>query len=450
MLKELLKPEIQELLAHHRWVELRELLADWSAPEIAELLLDLDKNERVLLFRALPRQLAAEVFSHLEPEQQDTLLQELTDQETRDLLRQLSPDDRTALLEEMPAAVTRRLLTLLDSQDFREASFLLGFPEQSVGRLMTPEFVALRPYWTVAEALDYIRRYGRDSETLDQLYVTDDQGHLLGGVSLRTLVLADERAVVADIMDYSIVSLSAFDDRESAVHAMQKYDVPVLPVVDSDGVLLGVVTFDDIMDVSEEEVTEDFQKIAAVAPIEISYRAASVFRLWRRRIGWLLLLLVSDFLTATVIASYEHAIQSVIALSFFIPIIIGTGGNVATQSSTLIVRALALREIAPGDWLRVFLKELAVSILLGAVLALVVWVRGFFWRGGPEVALVVGVSMFFITLWSNAVAALFPLAAKRVGIDPALISGPFLTTFIDVTGLLIYFNMAELLLGLRG
>jgi magnesium transporter len=193
-------------------------------------------------------------------------------------------------------------------------------------------------------------------------------------------------------------------------------------------------------------VTEDFQKIAAVAPIEFSYRQASVWRLWKRRMGWLLLLLVTDFLTATVIASYEDAIQRVIELSFFIPIIIGTGGNVATQSSTIIVRALALREIEPRDWLRVFLKELAVGATLGSVLALVVWLRGFFWRGGPEVALVVGLSMLFVTIWSNIVASVFPVLAKRVGIDPALISGPFLTTFIDVTGLLIYFNVAMWLL----
>ncbi|MEN3026212.1 MAG: magnesium transporter [Chlorobiota bacterium] len=449
MLKELLKPEIEELLQHHRWNELREAIADWSTPEIADLLLDLDKEGRVLLFRALPRWSAAEVFSHLEPAQQDALLRELTDQETRELLRRLSPDDRTALLEEMPSEVTRRLLALLEPEDFREASFLLGFPEQSVGRLMTPEFVALRPYWTVREALKHIRRYGRDSETLNHLYVTDDDGRLLGELPLRTLVLADEATVIADIMNYAVVSLSAFDDRESAVHAMRKYDVSVLPVVDSDGVLLGIVTFDDVMDVSEEEVTEDFQKISAVAPIEISYREASVFRLWRRRIGWLLLLLVSDFLTATVIATYEHALQVMIALSFFIPMIVGTGGNVATQSSTLIIRALALREVGPRDWLRVLAKELAVSVLLGVVLAFIVWLRGFFWRGGPEVALVVGLSMFFIVIWSNAVAALFPIGAKRIGIDPALISGPFLTTFIDVTGLLIYFNVAEWILGLR-
>ncbi len=448
MLKELLKPEIQELLEQRRWNELREALAEWSPPEIAELLLDLSKHERVLLFRALPRWLAAEVFSHLEAAQQDALLQELTDQETRELLHRLSPDDRTALLEEMPATVTRRLLTLLEPEDFREASFLLGFPEQSVGRLMTPDVITLRPYWTVREALEHLRRYGRDSETLNQLYVTDDEGHLLGELPLRTLVLADEMAVVADLMNYAVVSLSAFEDREAAVHAMQKYDLPTLPVVDSDGVLLGIVTFDDVMDVAEEEATEDFQKISAVAPLEFSYRQASIPQLWRRRIGWLLLLLISDFLTATVIAAYEHALQSVIALSFFIPIIIGTGGNVATQSSTLIIRALALREIGPPDWLRVFLKELGVSVLLGAVLALVVWLRGFFWRGGPEVAAVVGMSMFFIVIWSNFIAALFPIAAKRVGIDPAVISGPFLTTFIDVTGLLIYFTMATFILGL--
>jgi len=448
MLKELLKPEIQELLEQHRWSELREALADWSAPEIADLLLHVDKQERVLLFRALPRWLAAEVFSHLEASQQDALVQELTDQENRELLRRLSPDDRTALLEELPAAVTRKLLALLDPDDFREASFLLGFPEQSVGRLMTPEFVALRPYWTVRDALQYIRRYGRDSETLHHLYVTDDDGHLLGEIPLRTLVLAEESTVIADLMNYAVVSLSAFDDRETAVHVMQKYDLPVLPVVDSDGVLLGIVTFDDVMDVSEQEITEDFQKISAVTPIEISYREAPAFRLWRRRIGWLILLLVSDFLTSTVIAAYEWALHRIIALSFFIPMIIGTGGNVATQSSTLIIRALALREIGPADWLRVFLKELSVGALLGVVLAFVVWLRGFFWRGGPEVALVVGTSMFFIVIWSNLVASLFPIGARRIGIDPALISGPALTTFIDVTGLLIYFTVAELLLGL--
>ena len=269
MLKELLRPEIHDLIENRRWSELKDVLASWPIPEVAELILDLEKADRVILFRLIPREISADVFAYMDQEQRNNLLFDLTDRETRELLSDLSPDDRTELLEELPAKVTRTMLNLLNHEDLREARELLGYPEESIGRKMTPDFVAVRPDWTIKEALEHIRKFGKDSETIYRIYITDKNGKLLDDILLRNIIIADSEKLVESLMDHTVISVSAFDDQELAVRVMEKYDLFAVPVTDSNGMLVGIVTFDDMYDISEEEATEDFQKIGGMTPVEI-------------------------------------------------------------------------------------------------------------------------------------------------------------------------------------
>lgn len=343
------------LLDNKEWMSLKEFLRDLPAPDIAELLSSMDKPARVLLFRGLPRQVSSEVFSYLNAGDKDALLKDLTDEEARGLLAALSPDDRTEFLEELPGLATQRLLNLLGPDDLMEARHLLGYPEESVGRLMTPDYVAVRPHWTIARALAHIREKGRDSETVNVVYVTDDSWRLIDGLELRRFILADLSNTVFQIMDYAFASISAFEDREKAVELIQRYDLDALPVVDSDGVLIGIVTVDDVMDVAQEEATEDFHKAAAVAPLKVSYRESTVWLLFRKRIIWLAVLLGMNLVASGVIAAYEEVLISTIALAFFIPLLIATGGNAGAQSATLMVRAHSdgrrqARSMVLGTW----------------------------------------------------------------------------------------------------
>jgi magnesium transporter len=449
MLKELLKPEIKELIENHSWNDLRDVLESWPAPEIADLLLDTDKYTRVLIFRALQRELSAEVFSYLEHDQRDSLLRDLTDQEMKELLAEMSPDDRTSLLEELPAKATRRLLNLLSPGDLKEARELLGYPEESIGRLMTPDFVAVRPEWTISQALSHIRVFGKDSETINRIYVTDKSGNLLDDVLLRYIILADEEDTVSSLLDHTIVSVSAFDDQEMAVRMMERYDISAIPVVDSEGKLLGIVTFDDIMDVSAEEATEDFQKLSGINPVDQSYQNATVLKLWWKRIPWLIVLLLANSITTGVLSIYSSALESVIALTFFIPMILGTGGNTGTQSSTLIIRSLSVGDIEIKDWLKVFFKEMTVGLLLGAILGITAFLRGMWESNGDiTIPLVISFSMVTTVIWANIVGAMLPLLLAKFKLDPAVISSPLISTFTDITGMLIYFNVAIRLLNM--
>jgi magnesium transporter len=443
-----LEEEIRNLLAEHNWNALRELLQQLAVPEITDLLRSMGSADRAVLFRLLPRALSTAVFAELESPDQNALLQDLTDEETRQLLAAMAPDDRTQLLEELPGRAIQKLLNLLTPADLREARHLLGYPEESVGRLMTPKYVAVRPEWTVARVLEQIRTRGEASETLDVIYVVDRDWKLIDELDVRRFLRARPEQTVAELMDHTFVSLPAIADREEAVQVMQRYDLAVLPVVDSDGVLVGIVTVDDVLDVAQEEATEDFQRLAGVAPVEIDYARAGILLLWRKRIGWLLILLVADFLSSNVIAYYEEAIQAVVALAFFIPMLIDSGGNTGTQAATLIIRGLATGQLDNRDWLRVLGKELAVGLLLGVTLGAVVYVRGFFWRGGPQVGLVVGLTMVALVLWANLIGALLPMLLRKLRMDPAVVSSPFITTAADVTGLLIYFNIAKWVLGI--
>lgn len=455
MLKELLLPEIHELIEQRQWSLLREVLSSWSPAEIADLMLSVPKAERVLLYRALPQELAHEVFAYLDADQQHNLLRELTDTETRQLLSALPPDDRTTLLSELPGHVTSRLLSLLEPEDLRETRWLLGYPEESVGRLMTPDFVALQPDWTVSQALEFLREHGRDSETLDRLYVCDRKGHLLGVVRLRSVILADPSRRIAHLME-DTPRLSAFDDQESAVRIMEKFDLSVIPVVDSNGILIGIVTFDDVLDVAEQEATEDIQKLGGMEALDISYRATPLRDLVRKRAGWLTILMISEMLTTTALSFFEKQIEKAVVLVLFLPLVISSGGNSGSQAATLITRALALQEITASDWWFVLRRELISGFLLGSVLGILGFLRIEAWTllfgniyGDYHllIALTVGLGLIGIVLWGTTMGAMLPLIMYRLGFDPAASSAPFIATLVDVSGIIIYFAVAMLVLG---
>lgn len=438
--------KIEELIKEQRWHDLRQVLREWPVPDIAERLPDLEKKERVFVFRLLPRPLSSEVFSYLESKQQDELLRDMTDEEMRQLLTNLSPDDRTQFLEELPGQATQRLLNLLSPEDRKETIQLLGYPEESVGRLMTPDYVAVRPGWTIGQALEHIRNKGRDSETINVIYVVDPLWKLIDALELRRFILARPDLTVEQIMDHTFVSISAFDDREKAVQIIQHYDLDALPVVDSEGILLGIVTVDDVMDVAEEEVTEDFQKAAAVMPLKMGYRESSIWLLYRRRIVWLGGLVFVNLFSAGVIAAYEEILISSIALVFFIPLLIATGGNAGAQSATLMVRAIATGELHLGEWSWAIGREIGIGALLGTTIGLATWGLGLF-RGGIEIGVVVGLAMITVVIASNLIGVILPFLLTRLRLDPAVASSPLITSIADVVGLIIYFSIATPILG---
>jgi magnesium transporter len=443
MLKELLRPEIEDIIKQRRWKDLRIGLEGWEPAEIAELLLEIEKEYKVLLFRALPREVSTQVFSHIEAEERDQLLNELTDGETRRLLADMSPDDRTALLEELPAKVTKSLMNMLSAEDLKEARYLLGYPEESIGRLMTPDFVTVQPDFTIRQSIEHIRKFGKDSETIYRVYVIDDNGRLIDDILLKNLILADEEMKISELMDDTFLSLSAFDDREEAVRMLEKYDVLALPVVDSNGYIVGIVTFDDIYDVSEEETTEDFQRTSGINPLDQSYLSASIWKLYGKRVPWLLAMVFANFITASVISHYDYVTVAFVSLVAFIPLLTGTGGNSGTQSATLIIRGIATDDIRYNDWLRVFRKELVVGLLLGVSLAVVAFIRGYLESDNAmQLAWVISTSLIILILWSNVIGSLLPILLHKMKLDPAVISGPVITTIVDVSGLLIYFNIA--------
>ena len=400
----------------------------------------------VILFRLLPRELAADVFSEFEVNVQTRLLQQMSKDTALKVILELSPDDRTDIFEELPGKVTQKLLNLLPPAERKEALQLLGYPENSVGRLMTPDYVAIRAHWTVNQALENIRRHGNDAETVNIVYVVDENWHLLDEVSLRRLILANPEVKVESLMDSRRVAVSASEDQEEAVKLMQRYDLIVLPVVDSQNVLLGVVTVDDVFDVLEGEVTEDIQKGASVMPFEINYSTANAWTLFRKRVLWLMLLGVAGILSGSVISFFEETLSAIIILAFFIPVLIDTGGNTSIQSATLIIRAIAVGDLTPKKWFYVMKKELFVGVLLGCVLGGVLFLLSYFWKGDVKVSAVVGSSVVIISLWANLLGSLLPIILNKMKLDPAIISSPLLTTILDVSGLLIYFSVASVFL----
>jgi magnesium transporter len=442
---ELIQERINDLIQQRKWRSLREVVADIPAPDLADLLVQVKEPDRVLLFTSLPRDLASDVFSYLETSEKDEILTVLTDEETRRLLADLPPDERTSLLENLPGVATQRVLNLLSPTDLEQTRVLLGYPDESVGRLMRPDYVAVRPDWTIARALEHIRARGKDIETISIIYVADSSWHLLDALELQRFILADPNDTVESIMDQSYIGVNALDDQEEAVRTMDRYDLYALPVMDDENVLLGIVTVDDILDVAREEATEDFHKFAAVAPLKESYRETGKVKLYRKRIGWLVILVGVNLISSGIILYYEETLQTLFTLAFFLPLLIATGGNTGAQSATLMVRALATDDLSINDWLRTLFKESGVGILLGLTMAAAAFPLGY-WRGDLPVAIIVSTTMASIVVIANLVGMLLPFLMTRLGLDPAVASSPLITTVMDAVGLLIYFSIATYVL----
>lgn len=442
ILSHLLKPEILEMIQDGQLTELRDFLATQPAPDIAELILAVPDRERLLIFRMLPRELAGEVFAFLGSSAQDLLLENMAQEEVRSVLSELSPDDRTALFEELPAEVTQRLLGLLPENERAKALSLLSYPRDSVGRLMTDRFVSVKPEWTVADALEHIRKKGQDSETIAMVYVTDDRGHLIDDIRLRKIILADPPTKISQLMDRQFVALNSQDDREIAVKMFRKYDLYAMPVVDKDNVLLGIVTADDIFHVAEEEATEDFHKLGTVRPLHMSLREASALDLVRRRVGWLIALVFVNIFSGAGMAIFEETIAAMVVLVFFLPLLIDSGGNAGSQSATLVVRALATGDVKVSDWARMLGRELLVSATLGCAMAATVFLLGW-WRGGWQIGAVVATAMFCVIVVGSMIGLLLPFVLSKLKLDPAAASAPLITSIADICGVLIYFSIAH-------
>lgn len=450
----LLGPDVVEMIESRDFTALRRSLTALPVQSVAEIFTDMSPNDVAIVFRVLPREFAADAFEYMPFEAQEPLLHCLGQEHVAAVLNQMDPDDRTNLLEELPGTVTQRLLSLLSPEERKIATLLLGYPEDSVGRRMTPDYVAVRSNWTVAQVLDHIRQVGHDKETLNITYVTDPQGRLVDDIRLRELVLADPSVPISDLMDNQVFALQAAQDQEEAVRAFQEQDRIALPVVDSTGLLVGIVTVDDIMDVAEEEVTEDIQKMAAVEALEAPYFEVTLPLMIRKRALWLSILFIGEMFTATAMRYYEVAIQQAVVLALFIPLIISSGGNSGSQASSIIIRSLALGEVDLRSWLRVLGRELVSGMGLGVVLGAIIFCRIVFWPWRTEVygehyvwvASAVACAVIGVVGFGTLTGAMLPIILKRLGFDPAVSSAPFVATLVDVTGILIYFSVAAILL----
>ena len=445
---------IEALIDARDFNRLREETKNWSAGDIADLMEPLTAEKEAVVFRLLPRDQAARVFSYLSMERQEELLKAMAHEEVAGILNAMSPDDRTSLLEELPATVIQQMLNLLSPEERSVASQLLGYDEDSIGRLMTPDFVRIRPHWTIARALDHIRRYGKDSETMGMVYVIDKKNKLVDDLRIRQILLATPEILVSDLMDSRFISLKATDHRETAVEVFKDADLVALPVTDAEDVLIGIVTVDDILDVAEQEATEDIQKIGGSEALDEPYMQVGLLTMVRKRATWLVILFLSEMLTATAMGKFENEIAKAVVLSIFVPLVISSGGNSGSQASTLIIRAMALGEVRLRDWWRVMRREFASGLSLGVILGVIGFIRITIWANVFHVygehwfllGLTVGLSLIGIVLWGSLSGSMLPFLLRRIGLDPATSSAPFVATMVDVSGLIIYFSVAAFIL----
>jgi magnesium transporter len=454
MLAPLLKPDYEELIRRKDWGALRDAFEELDPPELAEILDSLSTQDSALVFRTLQRDQAADVFAYLSLDNQTKLVHTLADEQLVQLVNEMAPDDRTRLLEELPPDVTKHILATLSPDELKVARRLLGYPEGSAGRYMTPQYVALKPDMTVAEGLDYIRKHGQDAETLNVVYVVDDRGRLLDDIRLASLVLAQPDAKVSDLDDRQLVSLPATASGEDVVAAFEKYDRVALPVTDSKGILLGLITVDDVLDVATAKATEEIQRLGGSESLDAPYLDIGLFKMVRKRAGWLSALFLGEMLTATAMGYFEHEIARAVVLALFVPLIISSGGNSGSQSTSLIIRSLALRELELRDWWRVLRREAVAGVMLGAILGTIGLTRIMVWPSRvalygehyPMVAATVALSLIGVVLFGSLVGAMLPFLLRRLGFDPATASAPFVATLVDVTGLVIYFTVGSVVL----
>ena len=448
--------KIEEMTRRKQYKALRDILVELEPADIADLFDDLPEEMLPLLFRLLPKEPAAELFVELEPDVQEMLIRGFSNTELKEVLDELYLDDAVDIVEEMPAGVVKRILKHADPDTRKSINEILKYPEDTAGSLMTTEFVDLKRDMTVEDALKRIRRTGTDKETINVCYVVDPARKLLGIASLRTILLSDEDDSVEDIMDPNVISVTTLEDKEDVAQTFSKYNFIALPVVDKENRLVGIITVDDAIDVMEEETTEDFEKMAAMLPSDKPYLKTGVLETWKARIPWLLILMLSATFTGIILNHYETALAACIVLNSFIPMLTGTGGNSGTQASTAVIRALSLDEVEFSDLGHVIWKELRVALLCGACLGGANFVkmmlvdRALLHNAAvtPTVALVVCLTLVFVVFFAKLVGCSLPILAERIGLDPAVMASPFISTIVDAISLIIYFRFASLLLGI--
>ena len=434
---------IKELLENKQYTSLRQALSEINDADIAAILENLDEEDCLKVFRILPKSMAADVFSYLELENQQMIITSLADKEAAGIINNLMADDATDLLEEMPANIVKKLLANASAEVRRDINHLLQYPEDSAGSIMTVEFLDLKEHLTVQEAIERIRKQGVDSETINICYVLDQSRMLIGTVALRYLLLSEPDAIIGEIMHENVISVNTLMDQEEVARQFQKYDFTAMPVVDNENRLVGIITVDDIVDILQEEATEDIEKMAAITPSDKPYLRTGVWETWKNRIPWLLLLMLSATFTGSIIASFEEALSSCVILTAYMPMLMGAGGNAGSQSSVAIIRSLSLNEVRFKDWIKVLWKESGVAILCGITLAIASFAKlMIFDQLTLAVALVVSVSLALTVLIAKIVGCMLPLLAKKIGFDPAVMASPFITTIVDALSLLIYFAIA--------
>lgn len=444
-----LEEKIEELLEKKNYSELKNILVSMNGADISSLFEEMPRNKIPLLFRLLPKVLAAEVFVEMEADAQAMLIQGFSDNELKEVLDELYLDDAVDIVEEMPANVVKRILLNTDPDTRNMINELLKYPDDSAGSIMTIEYVSLRLNMTVEEAIKRIRRTGIDKETIYTCYVTDENRILLGSVSIKTLLLSDENDYIKNIMDTNYISVHTLEDKEDVANKFNRYDLLAIPVVDDENRLVGIVTFDDAIDVMQDEATEDIKKMAAIIPSDKTYFKTSVFETWKARIPWLLLLMVSATFTGMIITSFEDALAAYTVLTAYIPMLMDTGGNSGGQASVTIIRALSLEEVEFGDIFKVIWKEARVAVFCGLTLGVCNFAKLLiFDRLSLTVAFVVCATLVITVLIAKVIGCTLPILAKKMGFDPAVMASPFITTIVDAISLIVYFRIASMVLGI--
>ncbi len=449
----LLGPEIKEIIQNKDWKTLKDVITSWDAINIADLIKVLDLKDVIIILRLLPREIQSEVFAEFTSDIQEQILRELTNENIKSIIVELDPDDRTELFEELPPELTRRLISLLPPDERKEALELLGYPEDSVGRLMTPDYVAIKVSWTIEKALKHIRDFGKDAETIDMVYVIDDEWKLLDDIPIRRIILAHPESTVEQIMDYRFVAVSPETDQEEAIKLFEKYDLIALPVTDEEKHLLGIVTVDDIIDALREEQTEDFTKFSAIETedvgLEFITRLKDVpfTKIFRARITWLLALLIMDLVTGGIIQSFESLIAKYVVLVTFLPVLVDTAGNAGAQSATLVIRAIAVGTVKMKDWLYLLGKELLVGGALGVAMGLGISIMGIIRSKSVAIAEVVVIAMIVNVMVGSLIGVLLPFIFTKFKKDPATASTPLITTLADIIGTGIFLGIAFVMLG---
>lgn len=440
---------LKEYLDKKQYVKMREWMSELNDADIAVMIEELEEEEMLKVFRILPKDMAADIFSYLPIEEEQYIITSLSEREAARIIDNLMADDAADFLEEMPANVVKKLLINASPETRRDINHLLRYPEDSAGSIMTVEFVDLKEGQTVTQAIERIRKLGVDSETINICYVLDNQRKLKGTIALRYLLLTNPDNKIGDIMHENVISIHTLMDQEEVARQFQKYDFTAMPVVDNEDRLVGIITVDDVVDILQEEATEDIEKMAAIVPSDKPYMKTSVIEIWKKRIPWLLFLMISATFTGKIIASFEDALSVYVVLTTFIPMLMDTGGNAGGQASVTIIRGLSLREIEFSDYLKVLWKEMRVAVLCGITLAVANFLKLMLIdRVSLMVSAVVCLTLVIAVFLAKVVGSMLPMAAKKLGFDPAVMASPFITTIVDALSLLVYFRIATLLLGI--